>query len=967
MKIEGEDIRKVADHAQGAGRTVEPMLRGASNVLGEVGHRLVHPMSRKARLVEFKEADYQNGEDWTAAEDGALTVNASVSGGTTIDLPEPIEFVHFGRVYRDRSPLFPCPKVDDTARTLIAPPNTPGAGSDIPAHGLMYRAALQRETVLLGGFIRAQMDALIAEEKSKGVIGVLATVLADLTGSGGGTKDKANAIDLNPHLKKVIEAGKKTNRPRVDYPTLHETGIMLHTARRAYREYLVTEAEKRHQPAKSNGGGILNEQVDEINEGLAAGHSWLGGKHDPNKPAAHDAVPKLTALVPPGVQDFLSVVQKISFKAWDVAAGLNYEYAIRLEPIIENACREMTVSSIRSRALPVFPVWFLEPQPEYQLPADVEQKIFDKIDNPLDKGTLPKPLGFVTEAINKAADIVTDPIKHELNYWDSQVGIDKTLDFLSRPDRYTPGRPFLDDIFLIPTDPDPPDVPDAARRARVGWSGGLGQMAVDVFKSALGVSDMPGFLEFVIAKISTVCAEFIRGVYCRLLTLKDTDHVSEAEILEAAKRHLVGNVIESILGAVSFVDGLRKVTLDIPIAEVAISTDALIGRAKEFAALNLEEFIDPVVKFAMRDLHGMIFAYRATAITNRALTMEVHLAQLPTVFARLFRNMFFPLWDKVLERAMEAVTASLAPRVLDAGRQLLKAREQVENVRGKIVQGLAALDTLPAALPDAAFSFKDPKGSVKKLKNDWNPIIKNAKEAWDSAEVEVTQDLPGLEADELEQAFPLARRLSKTEALPVTGRHLRLVKPALKWKRPQPPAKAGSEQGAAGEKAPSATENGAPGGSAPGAPTMMGPQQDAPKHYPYGDYPLQSQGTMYAQASQPGYAPYQASYAPQADFSDYGSDYGGYPPPSSHVAYAGHAPPSQGMQAAFAPDFSSAMADPPTADLPPSGDGSETTQQFGVSADLKQLANLDDVEQTVDIDHVSGAQLPPFLGPSKKA
>lgn len=140
-----------------------------------------------------------------------------------------------------------------------------------------------------------------------------------------------------------------------------------------------------------------------------------------------------------------------------------------------------------------------------------------------------------------------------------------------------------------------------------------------------------------------------------------------------------------------------------------------------------------------------------------------------------------------------------------------------------------------------------------------------------------------------------------------------------------------------------------------------------PLDYPYGDYPLQSQGTMYAQASQPGYAPYQASYAPQADFSDYGSDYGGYPPPSSHVAYAGHAPPSQGMQAAFAPDFSSAMADPPTADLPPSGDGSETTQQFGVSADLKQLANLDDVEQTVDIDHVSGAQLPPFLGPSKKA
>jgi hypothetical protein len=108
---------------------------------------------------------------------------------------------------------------------------------------------------------------------------------------------------------------------------------------------------------------------------------------------------------------------------------------------------------------------------------------------------------------------------------------------LSRPDRYTPGRPFLDDIFLIPPDADPPDVPDGAKRARVGWSGGLGQMAVDSFKAAMGIKNLPGFLEFIISKISTVCAEFLRAVYCRLLTLKEADTVSEAEILEAARRH----------------------------------------------------------------------------------------------------------------------------------------------------------------------------------------------------------------------------------------------------------------------------------------------------------------------------------------------------------------------------------------------------------------------------------------------
>lgn len=936
--IDGEDIRKVADHAQGAGRTVEPVLRAGSNVLGEVGRRLTQPMTRKARLVEFKEAVYKNAEDWTVSEDGSVTVNAAVTGGTTIDLPEPIEFVHFGHVYKDRSQLFPNPKIDDTTTSLVGPPDTPEAGTEVPAHGLMYRAALQREGILLGGFIRAQMDALIAEEKSKGVIGVLAQVIADLTGSSGGTQDKPSPVDLNPHLKKVIEAEKKINTPRVDYPVLHEAGVMLHTARKAYREYLVTELEKRHAPivgGKSPGGGILNDQVDELNEGIQAGHDWLGGHHDPEKPAEHDAVPKLTRLVPPGVQDFLSIVQKISFKAWDVMAALNYEYAVRLEPIIEDACRRISAESIKTRAVPVFPVWFLEPQPDYTLDPNVEQKIFDKVDNPIAKKDL-GPLGFLTDKLNDAVDVITDPIKGALQSYDAKVGIDKTLDFLSRPDRYTPGRPFLDDIFLIPTDPDPPDVPNAAKRARVGWSGGLGQMAVDALKGALNIKRLPGFLEWIISKVSTVCAEFIRAIYCRLLTMKDTDQVTEAELHQAAERHLVGNVIETILGGLKFVDGLRKITLDIPIAEVAISTDALIGRAKEFASLKLEKFIAPVVKFAMRDLYGLIFAYRQTAITNRALTMEVHLAQLPTVFSRLFRNVFFPLWDKVIERTMEAITASLAPRVLEAGKALLKAREQVEQVRGKIVQGLAALDTLPTQLPGVGFDLKDPKGSINKLKSDWNPIIKNAKDAWNNAEVDVTQDLPGLEGDALEQAFPVQQRLKAVESIAVTARHLKLVEPALKWQLVAPVVQPGTEAG--GDAAGKSTDVEKSKAEAAQLPPISTPsfqnleQKDEPlPSFPFGDYPLQNDANT----------PYSGTYA------------GNYP----------NGPQSQSGVFAF--------SDPSTSDLPDfngpyGGQTKEPTQELGFPH-MQHLAQVDDVESTVDIDHVSLSALPPFLGPNKKA
>ncbi len=977
MKIEGEDIRGAADQAQGAGRTVEPFLRAGDNVMGEVGRRLVHGMSRKARIVEFKEAPFENADDWTSSEDGAVTVNTSVTGGTTVDLSEPVEFVHFGRVYLDRSHLFPSPALDDTAAALVpiapqqssgggssTPAAVDGAGKDIPAHGLMFRAGLLRESVLLGGFIRAQMDALIAEEKSKGVIGVLAQVLADLTGSAGGTGDKPNAVDLNPHLKKVIEAAKRINKDKVDYVDLHAAGVELHIARRAYREYLVGENEKRHAPAKSPGGGILNDQVPAINEGLSAGHDWLGGGKKMTPEQKLDAVPKLTALVPPGVQDFLSLVQKISFKAWDVCAALNYEYAIRLEPIIEDAARRMTIDSIQKRAVPVFPVWYLERQADYVLPPDIEQKIFDKVDNPLAKSDVPKLLGFLVDPVNKAVDVVTDPIKGALQDYDQKVGIDKTFDFLSRPDRYTPGRPFLDDVFLIPPDADAPDLPDGAKRARTGWSGGLGQMAVDSVKGALGISHMPEFLEWIVSKVSTVCAEFIRAVYCRLLTLKPTDVVTEAEIQEAAKRHLVGNVIECILGGLGFADKLRKMTLDIPIAEVAISVDALVGRAKEFASLKLEKFIDPVIKYAMRDLYQMIFAYRATAITNRALTMEVHLAQLPTVFSRMFRNVFFPLWDKVIERTIEAVTASLAPRLPEAGLALLKAREQGEQVRGKIVQALAGLDSLPGTLPDAVFNFGSPKKSVDQLKKDWNPIVKKAKDAWDAAEIDVTQDIGPMDHDELETAFPVKDRIKQATILKVTPEHLKKVARELKWKKAKKqPALTESSGGAAGKTGD--VQNHAPEGAGPAATGSVPPPSGQPgvpgQQFPYGDYPMsQPNGPMYAQVtpysgSMQGGSYQGGSYqAPNAPLSSPGS----YPPP----------PPSGGMYLASAPPKPGLPAAPSAPGSLPGGNGPEQTVQLGnlVSPELRSLAQLD-VEETAAIDGHSASVLPPFLGTTKKA
>ncbi len=917
MNIKGESLRSAADFAQGAGKTAEPALSAVSNTLGRVGDELAHGPGRKARVVEFKEASYENAEDWTAAEDGATTVHASVSsGGTTIDLPEPIEFIHFGRAHLDKSHLFPTDKLNDTkAGVLTIAPKTKGeTARELPAHGHYFRAALMRETVLLGGFIRAQMDALLQEERSKGVVGVLANVLADITGSAGGTEDKPSPVDLNPHLKKVIKAGQSINLAKVDYPMLHAAGIELHTARKAYREYLVTEDEKRHAPAKTphpGTGGILNEQVPKINKSLAAGQDWL---HKAAK--AGDAVPKLTMIVPPSVQQFLSVVQKISFKAWDVYASLIYNYAIRMEPIVEDSCRRMTVSSMLKKSTPVYQVWAMDAQEIPKLPADIEQQIFDKVDHPF--GTKAGFLGIITKA-NDLAKVVTKPAHDALSKYDQAVGIDKTLDFLSRPDEYTPGRPFLDDIFLIPPDPDAPDLPEGERRARSGWSSGLGQMAVDSMTSALGL-ELPGFLRWIVSRVSTVSAEFIRGVYCKILTLKDTDVITEAEIFEAAEKHLVGNIIESILGGLKFVEKLRTATLDFPIGNVTLSVDALVGRAKEFAKEKLDQFVAPVIRFAMRDLYETIFAYRATAITNRALTMEVHLAQLPILFARLFRNTFFPIWDKVLEKTLQSITSSLMPKVAEAAQQILHARDEVDMVRGKMKKAMAALDSLPKHLPDAGFDIMHPKNSVDQLKKDWGPIVGHAKNAYDETDMEVTHDISV--RDVLETSFPLPNRIIEAEFTAITDTQLKTVKPELKWKVKLKKKAVDDDASAADKKKHEGEKNG------PAA-----KKDESPKAFDKPSFLAQQQMSQGSFGSSPdsGIFPYS------------GTPYSG---PASQT--------SQGLAHGLPVNHPLAQST-----------NHETTQVLNLSPEMhQQLASMNP-EETVDLPSSALSGLPPFLGTKK--
>jgi hypothetical protein len=207
---------------------------------------------------------------------------------------------------------------------------------------------------------------------------------------------------------------------------------------------------------------------------------------------------------------------------------------------------------------------------------------------------------------------------------------------------------------------------------------------------------------------------------------------------------------------------------------------------------------------------------------------------------------------------------------------------------------------------------------VKQLKKDWNPIVKNAKKAWDEAEIDVTQDMPALDHDELEQAFPVRDRVRKAEVLRVTPDHIKRVARELKWKRPKHEGQTTTSEGG-GAAAPGEVRNSLHGDGGAGPASQPVPQSTP---YPYGDYPLQGSG------HDPG-----------------GAGAGGQ-------LYLASAPPQQ---------------PPGTVPAAPQDNPEKTVELAdAVSPELRRFAQLD-VEETAAVDGIPLSGLPPFLGPKLKA
>ena len=256
--------------------------------------------------------------------EGSEAQSAQPNGGNTRDTAYPTEFIHFGYVHPDYSSRYEgqAKEKDDVAWD---------ASNETGLHGTMQRAALQREALLLAGFVTALQKTLEERQKGKGKggLGSLVGAAADILGGQGGKATEPTPEDCNPFGQALKTAADKVKGPKVAYKDMHQAGIDLRQARLNYAQYL---KKLRENPPKDQGpAGLLS--------GVSA----------------------ISSALPGGLGTAVTIVQGIAFKPFDVYLGIFTGIAEALEPKVMAACHDLSIDAIKQYFTPLFAPWYQAP------------------------------------------------------------------------------------------------------------------------------------------------------------------------------------------------------------------------------------------------------------------------------------------------------------------------------------------------------------------------------------------------------------------------------------------------------------------------------------------------------------------------------------------------------------------------------------------------------------------------------
>lgn len=643
----------------------EAVLDDAKKKTDELKALLAGP-EREAPEIKEDLAKFTKGIDLSTPDGSIPMIPATPSpgdgppaGSSAVALNAKIEFIHFGKVHLDARKTFGgmADLTDDIPMDLSTVRDN---------RAILYRAALEREAVLLAGIAKSVEAALAEKDQKEGGIGDMLTAAKDLIGGVGGTKTQAAAADMKPFIAKIDEAWTLINNPAVDYASIHDAGMKLHVVRANLLSYLHEQLDK--QKSKKEG-----EKEEEGPAGIISQIPMIGSE-----------IP-----IPGPIGTAITWMQKITGKLYDVQTAMIFGLTIGMQPAIESAAHAITLDALKEKRTPIFPCWYEAPPP-----AD------DAAGPPLadiDPGKM-----LTGNILSKAAapvKSVTDKVNSGIN--DATKKPMEIIDFLSKDVVPSPGHPFLDEAFQVAT----------GAEGLFGGTEKLSKVAVAAFYSAI-TDDMPGFMkgfvEDLLAYVFSVCIEFLRAVYRVLVSIPDSRPLSTPELVAAGSAHLLMHLIDYALEKLGLDDLLGKLELPMPKLpslpginwptgnkDGKLSAAPIIAALKEMLVEKIRPAMDPVVEFAMSGLAARLNAQRAWA-TSKAMTMEVHLAQLPTELALMFRNLFGPLWKLLTDTIMGAVSDALkevlgpASDALDMGEGALgKASGFISDVQKKAQEAQA--------------------------------------------------------------------------------------------------------------------------------------------------------------------------------------------------------------------------------------------------------------------------------------
>ena len=487
-----------------------------------------------------------------------------------------IEFIHFGHVFPDNSLNFShADKKDDEPLDL----------SGAKSRATMFRAALEREAILISGFMTGCQKALKEYEDSKGGIGDAIGMVSDLIGGGGGSSAGPKASDVDAHGAKIKAAGAVINVAAVQYKDIHSSGVDLY---QNYRNFEAFRNKMIDSPPGSGGGPGLLDKVSAIAGAL------------------------------PGIGNIVKIIQGIAFKMFDVYLGIYLRIGKEQEQPICNACRKITVNAIQTKFSPIYPVW--HPKPDAPDPSASSNS-----------GT---GVGFIDDAKKTVEDAEkkVDKAKQDIK------------DFFEGAGKDAPGAPFVDLAFGIAPPPAPVDgKPTPAPQPPKA----LADLVVQAFKKALAIDSLPDFLLTIIKEIVEIDAEFLRAIYKKLCEMDPKDPINEEALLEAARKRLLQKLVDLLISQISILQKVKD--FSVGVQGMNISPGRALDAGEDKLNEELGEKLDPVLKILVSQCVDVLEGVRQQADTNKAMTMEAYFGLFPYVLALNFRNTFFPVWDILVD------------------------------------------------------------------------------------------------------------------------------------------------------------------------------------------------------------------------------------------------------------------------------------------------------------------------------